>query len=585
MIPVQKGEALIHDAAEGHWLYFRNPLAVYSTTVHSEIPSLIRDIHKRVCSERLYAAGCISYDASPGFDKALPASQELRTPLLLFSLYKAPEIIKELHFESSEKDNKELKWTPCISKDEYNKGFSAVKEYIRTGHSYQVNYTYRLEAEFNGEPRDLFCRMQKAQNASYGAYLDYGDLVVASASPELFFSLNGDRIMTKPMKGTAPRGMTSKEDKKNAQELYNSEKNRAENMMIVDMIRNDLGRIARSGTVRVPRLFEIEKYPTLWQMTTEVFAETDAEIPVILENLFPCASITGAPKYRTMEIIKELESTARGLYTGSVGYWGPHRRAQFNVAIRTALINRSEKTARYGTGGGVVWDSTMEGEYEESLTKTGILSRKERVFSLLETLKWTKEDGFILLERHLKRLEESADYFDYPCTAGDIEKALKKTSESFRDEEAQRVRLLLDKDGEIHIETQPLNEQDSKGLRTLKRADHPINSRNPFLFHKTTEREIYKNFLKENPDYDDVLLWNEQGEITESCIANIVLVLKGIHYTPPVSCGLLAGTMRQEMLEQGVLKERVVKAAEIAEADEIYLINSVRGIIRVNYSE
>lgn len=582
MFSVQRGDALIHDAVRGHWLHFRNPITVYSTEVHSEIPSIIKELDERVCNEKLYAAGYITYDAAPAFDKALPALQELKRPLLSFSLYKAPQIIENLHLENYSNENQELNWTPCLNRAEYNSGFSAIKDYIQSGHSYQVNYTYRLNADFTADPWNLFCRMQKAQNASYGAYLDYGDTVISSASPELFFSLDGDKIRTKPMKGTAPRGMTAKEDRKEADELYNSEKNRAENMMIVDMIRNDLGRIARMGTVRVPRLFELEKYPTLWQMTTEVLAETDAGIPEILENLFPCASITGAPKYRTMEIIKELESSPRGLYTGSIGYWGPDRVAQFNVAIRTAVISRNEGSARYGTGGGIVWDSSQDGEYEETLTKTAVLKQKMPEFSLLETIKWSEKGGFYLIERHLARMEESADYFDYIFDREKVLAELNKTAKDLRTAE-KRIRLLLSKMGEIKIETYPLKLSTSEKPRTIKKAPEAIPEKDPFLYHKTTMRDLYNGFLKDEADCEDVLLWNKKGEITESCIANFVAVIKGEHFTPPIACGLLGGTLRSEMIENGTLKEKRLKIDELESFEEIYLINSLRGKIAVDY--
>jgi para-aminobenzoate synthetase / 4-amino-4-deoxychorismate lyase len=582
MIPVQRGETLIHDAARGHWLHFRNPLALFSTEVHSEIPSIIRELDERVCNEKLYAAGYITYDAAPAFDKALPALQEAKRPLLSFSLYEAPQIIKELHYENYSNEKQELNWAPCINRDEYNSGFSAIKDYIQRGHSYQVNYTYRLKSDFSGDPWNLFCRMQKAQNASYGAYLDCSDTVISSASPELFFSLDGDKIRTKPMKGTAPRGMTAKEDRKEADELYNSEKNRAENMMIVDMIRNDLGRIARRGSVRVPRLFELEKYPTLWQMTTEVLAETDAGIPEILENLFPCASITGAPKYRTMEIIKELESSPRGIYTGSIGYWGPGRIAQFNVAIRTAVISRNEGTARYGTGGGIIWDSSQDGEYEESLTKTAILKQKVSDFSLLETIKWSEEGGYYLLERHLTRLEESAGYFDFIFNRDIIMSELNKAAKGLKTDD-KRIRLLLSKTGEIRIETYPLGLTESKKPRTITKAPRAIPEGDPFLYHKTTMRDLYNSFLEDEADCEDVLLWNKKGEITESCIANFVAVINGEHFTPPIACGLLGGTLRSEMIENGKLREKVIKLDELENAEEIYLINSLRGKIPVDY--
>ncbi|MDC7234494.1 MAG: aminodeoxychorismate synthase component I [Spirochaetales bacterium] len=580
MIQIKQGDALIHDAESQHWLYFTDPVETLSTDSLCEVKALLEQIHKRVCSEQLYAAGYISYDASPAFDDALTARQENKIPLLMFSLYKNPQILNDPDFSPRLSPQNRLSWTPSVSREEYNKGFAAVKDYIQKGHTYQVNYTYRLEADFEGDPWQLFCRMQKAQSGVYGAYLEYGDTAVASASPELFFSLKGKKIKTRPMKGTAPRGMTPREDRQMADTLYHCEKNRAENMMIVDMIRNDLGRIARKGTVRVPRLFELEKYPTLWQMTTEVLAETEASVPEILENLFPCASITGAPKYRTMEIIKEQETTARGLYTGSIGFWGPGGTAQFNVAIRTAVVSRSSRTARYGTGGGVVWDSSSEGEYEESLTKTEILNRDNREFSLLETIRWSRDEGFFLLNRHLARLEHSAVYFDYPFKQAEIKDALDSMAAAFsRNPVSRKVRLLLDKKGNLTLESAALPESGSTPPWTIKLAAEPVSPANPFLYHKTTAREVYQAHREKASGFDDVLLWNTRGEITESSIANVVVVTGETHCTPPVSSGLLAGTMRQKMLDQGLLTEKVIRKEDLPKAQRIYLINSVRGLM------
>ena len=289
----------------------------------------------------------------------------------------------------------------------------------------------RLNSEFSGGEWDFFLNLAQTQN-KYAAYIDTGRYVICSASPELFFKLDGNKIYSHPMKGTAKRGRTTLEDKEQAEWLHNSLKNRAENVMIVDMIRNDLGRIAEIGSVQVPELFTIEKYPTLFQMTSTVQAKTNASLDEIFSALFPCASITGAPKVSTMNIIAELETTPRKIYTGSIGYISPNRKAQFNVAIRTALIDRENKTAEYGVGGGIVWDSTSADEYSEALLKARVLTERPRTFDLIETLLWTPEDGYFLREKHIARMQDSAEYFGFPFSREEFEHQLDQLAEAFQ---------------------------------------------------------------------------------------------------------------------------------------------------------
>jgi para-aminobenzoate synthetase/4-amino-4-deoxychorismate lyase len=378
------------------------------------------------------------------------------------------------------------------------------------------------------------------------------------------------------MKGTAARGRTLAEDRSNAACLYESEKNRAENVMIVDMIRNDLGRIARTGSVKVPRLFEIEKYPTVWQMTSTVEAVTAASFPKILQALFPCASITGAPKVKTMELIASIETTPRNIYTGAIGFVSPDRRAQFSVAIRTILIDKFTSNAEYGVGGGIVWDSTAAEEYEECLNKAKIIldPPPPRPFQLLETLLWTPDKGYFLLSRHLERLRESALYFDYPYDEALIRKALDEKVEALSSG-PYRLRLLLSRNGDVECNFMPLGLPDGRLLR-IRLARQAVHSRAPFLYHKTTRRDLYEKAQASFPDADDVILYNEAGEVTESCIANVVILHNGLLVTPPVRCGLLNGTYRSELLDRGEISEKVVSLFELKRAEKVFLINSVR---------
>ena len=334
-------------------------------------------------------------------------------PLLWFGLYEGVEEVELPGLGRRGADPSELDWQASVGPAEFHRQMARIKALIRSGDTYQVNYTYRLRTQFAGDPWNFFLRLVAAQDPPYGAFVDTGEWVICSASPELFFRLDGTRIECRPMKGTAARGRTQAEDLAQAQALQASEKERAENVMIVDMVRHDLGRVAQTGSVKVARLFEVEKYPTIWQMTSTIEAQTEAGLGEIFRALFPAASVTGAPKVRTMQIIAELEPLPRRLYTGTIGFFAPGRRAQFNVAIRTLLANRRTGCAEYGVGSGITWDSDPEAEWQECRAKARILAPPVPAFSLLETMRWTPEEGYFLLERHLERLQDSALYFGF----------------------------------------------------------------------------------------------------------------------------------------------------------------------------
>jgi para-aminobenzoate synthetase/4-amino-4-deoxychorismate lyase len=579
MITGKSDRVILHDSLNNQWLDFHSPRQVYHVRKKDKVIPVLEEICNRVEDQRYYAAGFITYEAAPAFDEALSVKDNSSLPLLWFGLYDRPEILSHDDLKPDSLEETVLKWEPVLDRHDYTAGIKAVKERIRRGDTYQVNYTYRLRAPYDEDPLRFFKQIQAAQNASYGAYIETDDLAVCSASPELFFTLEDRKIQTRPMKGTAPRGRFPEEDRQKARWLFHSEKNRAENRMIVDMIRNDLGRIALTGSVKVPSLFTLEKYPTLWQMTSTIEAETECSLPDIFKALFPCSSITGAPKYRTMQIIRELETSPRGLYTGSIGYMAPGRKAQFNVAIRTAVFDRDKEQGEYGTGGGIVWDSTTREEFDETMTKARILSRSTPDFALLESLKWDPEEGYYLLEKHLDRLEESAEYFGYTFSRDRALNLLIRRSDEF-EKRVRKIRLLLEKQGAMSCEE---TETGGKAQWTLTPGRKAIDSANPFFFHKTTNRNIYGEVKELSPGFDDVLLWNEKREITESCIGNVVLRINGRDYTPPVECGLLAGTYRRELIESGKILEKVLHLKDLDRMEKIYLINSVRGIQEVEF--
>ena len=564
--------ALVHDSAQACWLCFDKPIEVVQAFDVEEVLPGLRRVEEFANRNNLYALGFVSYEAAPAFDSALHVrSTESWFPLLWFGLYEKPEPFRL----PSPVSSLQLAWQPTISREEYNASIERIKEYIAEGDTYQVNYSFRLRAPFRGDARGFFLQLANAQPSNNGAFIETDDFAICSASPELFFSLDGENIVTRPMKGTAPRGLTVSADKANAEKLQTSEKNRAENLMIVDMMRNDLGRIAEVGSVHVRSLFDVERYPTVWQMTSTVAAKTDASVTEIMKALFPCASITGAPKARTMEIIAELESTRRKIYTGAIGFIAPNRKAQFNVAIRTVLVNKKKDEAEYGVGGGIVWASTTEEEYNECLTKARVLTEVRPKFELFETMLFTQQDGFFLFDEHLARLKSSAEYFDFPLDEQMLKRMIAQLHNDLpRLKSDFRVRLVVHSDGLPTFAIRGIDSSDTP-VR-LRLAKTPIDSNNVFLYHKTTHRKVYDDALASVSDCDDVVLWNERGEVTESTIANVVVEIGSELFTPPVECGLLAGVFRSQLLKEGRFKERMITIDELKRSSHVFLVNSVR---------
>jgi para-aminobenzoate synthetase/4-amino-4-deoxychorismate lyase len=566
------GQVIVHCPTEQRWLRFADPIEIVSARSVAEVIPALRLIEAQVHTRRLYAAGYLAYEAAPAFDAALHVRSASTLPLLWFGLYEQAEPI-ELPAPDESADPIEP-WRPTVTWDEYARAIDAIKDHIAAGRTYQVNYTYRLRAPFAGDAWQFFLHLARRQS-HYAAYLDLDRWAICSASPELFFQLNGKTVISKPMKGTAPRGKTMAEDRWQMDWLHHSEKNRAENVMIVDMIRNDLGRIAQIGSVQVPRLFEVERYPTVLQMTSTVTAQTDASFADLMTALFPCASITGAPKVSTMKIIADLETTPRGVYTGAIGFLTPNRFAQFNVAIRTVTIDREAGQAEYGVGGGIVWDSDTADEYRECEIKTRVLTDQPIEFDLLEALLWTPASSYFLLDRHTARLQESADYFGFRFDRAAWFDRLEEVCHSLSPVD-HKVRTTLSRSGKLSISATPLSEISRPAVRRVALAQHPIDSNDVFLYHKTSRRATYDAARAARPDCDDVILWNERGEITESCTANVVIDQDGTLITPPIACGLLDGTLRAWLIDQKQIVERVIPIERLRAARRLSLINSVR---------
>ena len=504
-----------------------------------------------------YALVMLSYEAAPAFDSALRTHAATDFPLAWAAVFAgASEVDERRRGEFVSGD-----WQPRISKDEYARAVGTIRELIAAGDTYQVNYSFPLTATFSGDPYAWYRELCLAQGgARYCAYLDLDRYHVLSLSPELFFERHGDHVTTRPMKGTVRRGRWLEEDEELARWLQHSAKDKAENIMIVDLLRNDLGKVSLPGSVHVSSLFQPERYETVWQMTSTVEATLRPRTSLVelMAALFPCGSITGAPKIRTMQIIRELEPFPRGVYTGTIGVLHPGGDCVFNVAIRTVAIDKESGVATFGVGGGVTIDSTAAGEYEECLVKSRFLSQQAVEFELFESM--LLEDGKIfLLERHLERLRKSAAFFGFELNEEELSTLL--TRIPFQ---TAKLKLSLRKDGRLTTETSPITNQ--AGPKLVRLAERAVNSSDRFLFHKTTNRD-YR---------DDIIFYNERNEVTESGTANVVVRLGDQLFTPPVNCGLLAGTFRDHLLAEGKIKERVITVEDLKHADELFLINSVR---------
>jgi para-aminobenzoate synthetase / 4-amino-4-deoxychorismate lyase len=528
----------------------------------------------RAVEQGLHAAGFVSYEAASGINPALVTREQSDFPLVWFGLFRqrldpCQGTQPALSYALSD-------WSASVTRPEYDEAMERIRDYIVAGDTYQVNHTFRLRAEFSGDPRGFYRALSRNQRTHYAAFLDIGRFQILSASPELFFRLKGGHLTTRPMKGTWPRGRWSAEDERHQTQLKQSEKNRSENVMIVDMLRNDLGMISKPGTVSVPSLWDVEPYETVLQMTSTVTSEVSKDIAIsqVLKAMFPCGSVTGAPKVRTMQIISELELDARGIYTGSIGYISPGGEACFNVAIRTVCIDRESGTAEFGVGGGITFDSSPDGEYDECVTKARILTTRRTDFDLFETLRYCRDEGYFLLDRHLDRLAGSAAYFGFALNRPEIEGILLAEAERLG-EGPFRVRCLLTRSGVVTLETVPLLVRKSEPWR-VDFSPRPVDSQDVMLFHKTTDRTAYERRLADRPGCDEIILINERGEVTECAIGNLVVEIGGRLWTPPMSCGLLPGTFRAHLLDAGQIEERTVTIQEVRGADALFMINSVR---------
>jgi len=557
--------------AGDHWLEFRDPVLVLQADTPDAVHRTLVDVEHLTRDRGLHAVGFVTYEAGAAYGLPVSASPG-DLPLAWFALCE-PSGVLRIERQKRTADYRIGTLAPSVERGQFAEAFARIRHHLADGNSYQANYTFRLSGAFDGDAASFFADLCDAQRGQHAAFIDLGRFVICSASPELFFEIQGLDIVARPMKGTARRGRTLDDDRAAGLQLATSAKNQAENVMVVDMVRNDLGRIADVGSVQVSELFTVERYPNVWQMTSVVRARSLAPLADIFSALHPSASVTGAPKVATMELLRALEAGPRGVYTGAVGHVPPDGMASFNVAIRTAVIDRTSSTLTFGIGSGIVWDSDADAEYDECLLKGAVLGQRPVDFELLETLRWSPGDGFVLLERHLQRLQEAAEYFSMPMPRAEVDAALAAAITEAAG--PLRVRLLVSRQGQVRVEQQPF--VPAAGAVRAALAPAPIDSSDVFLFHKTTNRRVYDDARASVPGVDEVLLWNAGGEVTEGTTANLVAEIDGVRVTPPIASGLLAGTYRAMLLDTGRVTERVLTIDDLRHATALWLVNSVQG--------
>lgn len=587
-------------------LLFRKPVANLSFRNGDDVDlffSRIADYQ----DQGFYLAGWFAYEFGMELDKALAGGKVTGNELLAdLGVYEGPHIYDHrrkaftgagqwpTNGRRGEAGYRLENLRLNLQQEEYLEAMAAIKRYIEAGDTYQVNYTLKMLFDFEGSVEALYETLRRNQSVGHGAFLRKGAKQILSFSPELFFRKSGDRCTARPMKGTVRRGRTCEEDAAICQWLRNDIKNRSENVMIVDLLRNDLGRVCRMGTIDADSLFDVETYESLHQMTSAIHGSLRPEVGVaeLFRALFPCGSVTGAPKIRTMEIIRELEAAPRGVYTGAIGYFAPNGDAVFSVPIRTVALDGNK--GEMGIGSGVVYDSDPQGEWEECKLKGRFLTDPRPPFELIETLLRKPGEGYWLLDYHLERLERSAEFFGCPFLRDEAENML--ADWPWQDKNSpQRVRLTLAKDGTMTITAADCGlpgaisfAQAAKAgeLPAICLCERPTDSQSVYLYHKTTNRDFYNREREQAVAAGcfDAVFINERGELTEGAITNIFVRKDGKIVTPPVTSGLLDGVFRRFLLEGGgggPVFEEVLTARDLEDAEEIYLGNSVRGLIRV----
>ncbi|MCR4377000.1 MAG: aminodeoxychorismate synthase component I [Rhodospirillales bacterium] len=574
--------------AETRMRLYASPLEVLECRHAADVPDTLAKIDHALASGH-HVAGYLAYELGyllePKLASLLP--DNLDGPLIWMGVFATAQLLDAdesaaLLNDWAQEDHHVGPLTTAMIRERYMANVETVRDHIRAGDIYQINYTFKQRFAYSGSALSLYAALRDRQRASFGALIATGTRHILSLSPELFVEVQGGIARTRPMKGTAARAASTPADAARRHWLRDDEKSKAENLMIVDLLRNDLGRVAQVGSVTVTDLFSVETYPTLHQMTSGIEARLRADVSFsqLIGALFPCGSVTGAPKVKAMEIIRTLEDAPRGVYTGAIGYASATDGIRFNVAIRTLDLDNAGH-GEMGIGSGIVYDSDAGEEWDECHLKARFLTDADQpAFALLETLKWDNEAGFALLDRHLDRLAESAAYFCFPYHKHAVMEALNAAVLGHKD--PLRLRLTLDAHGAATVETKPLKPLGADGVLYFAVSDKIVDTDSPFTHHKTTRRAFYDD-ERARAQSDEVLFLNAQGELTEGSFTNVFVELAedmgGVLRTPPTSCGLLAGTLRQELLDSGRAIEAILTLSDLKAPNRVFLGNSVRGLM------
>lgn len=565
--------------------FFSKPTEILKVYGLNDFEPMLRRVDKNV-SKKKFGYAVLNYEFGYLLEKRLNKFLTDEKPLAYFVFFddkKCKEISSSSIKLNFENDFEVSDFNLNTSKNEYIKSIKRIKKYISDGETYQINYTVKGKFNFSGDVVSFFSNLVFNQSARYIALINLADEILLSISPELFFHTNLKTIITKPMKGTISRGINYQDDLMKKHELENSIKNQAENVMIVDLLRNDLGRICKFDSVQTSNLFEIEKYESLYQMISTIKGKLNKSVKFsdIIKNIFPCGSVTGAPKIRSMEIINEIEKEEREIYTGAIGLFFPHNLI-FNVAIRTIQLDSQLQRGKIGLGSGVVWDSKPDKEYNEILLKSNFLTKPEPYFEIFETVR-VEKGNVTFLNEHLLRMKQAADYFLFAFDDLKIKKKIFNELNKLNSEKIYRMKMILTKTGSVNIETEEFIQNNARVKIIL--SESRINSRNKFQYFKTSNRKLYDSEYKhyKSRGYFDVIYLNENDDVAEGSITNIFVKKGDVIITPSLQCGILSGIYRKYFIRtHPEIKEKRISLDELITADEIILTNSLRGAIKVD---